>query len=100
MHTVPTLTKAKIADAVALSLGCDRSQSAKVVESLLVLIKETLATGEDLLVSGFGKFEVKEKEPRVGRNPATGEQMTLDGRRVVVFRCSPKLREHINGKKP
>jgi integration host factor subunit alpha len=95
---MPTLTKAKIADAVALSFGCQRNQSARIIESLLDLVKGSLAAGEDLLVSGFGKFEVKKKRPRIGRNPATGEAMTLEGRRVVVFRCSAKLREYINGR--
>jgi integration host factor subunit alpha len=93
---MPTLTKAKIADAVALSLGCDLSQSARIIESLLDIIKATLSAGEDLLVTGFGKFEVKKKRTRVGRNPATGESMTLEARRVVVFRPSTKLRERIN----
>ena len=92
-----TLTKTKIADAVAESLGCDRSRSVMIIESLLEIIKVTLTAGEDLLVSGFGKFEVKRKKPRIGRNPATGEQITLNGRRVVVFRCSRKLRERVNG---
>lgn len=91
-----TLTKAKIADAVALSLGCDRSQSGQIVECLLDIIKDTLAAGEDLLLSGFGKFEVKKKRPRAGRNPATGEQMILPGRQVVVFKCSKKLRDRVD----
>jgi len=93
---VPTLTKAKIADAVALSLGCDRNQSGRIIECLLDVIKKNLAVGEDLLISGFGKFEVKNKHPRIGRNPATGDPMTLPGRRVVVFRPSTKLRERVN----
>jgi len=93
---MPTFTKAKIADAVALPLNCDHRQSGQVVECLLDIIKETLAAGEDLLISGFGKFEVKKKRPRVGRNPATGEQMTLPGRQVVVFKCSNKLRQRVD----
>ncbi len=92
-----TLTKTKFADVVAQSLGCDSSRSAVIIEALLEIIKETLMAGEDLLVSGFGKFEVKGKMPRIGRNPATGEQITLSARRVVVFRCSRKLRERVNG---
>ncbi len=60
-------------------------------------IKSTLASGKDVLVSGFGKFCVKEKLERRGRNPATGEEMMLGPRSVVKFKCSGKLREKING---
>jgi integration host factor subunit alpha len=59
-------------------------------------MKSTLASGEDIMISGFGKFQVNEKAPRKGRNPATGGTMMLDGRRVVVFKCSGKLRNRIN----
>ena len=94
---MPTYSKAKIADAVAASLGFDRRRSLQTVESMLRIMKDSLVAGEDILISGFGKFEVRQKEPRMGRNPATGERMRLDGRRVLVFRCSQKLRERING---
>ena len=97
---MPTLTKAKIGEDVALSLGCERKQSVQIIESLLGIIKNTLGAGDDLLVTGFGKFEVKKKRPRIGRNPATGESMTLEGRKVVTFRCSARLKEHINGREP
>jgi len=60
-------------------------------------MKSTLASGEDVLISGFGKFCVKEKAERKGRNPATGEDMMLAPRRVVAFKCSGKLRDKING---
>jgi integration host factor subunit alpha len=66
------------------------------VETLLEIIKSSLSTGENVLVSGFGKFCVKEKKQRKGRNPATGDEMMLDERRVVTFKCSGKLREKIN----
>lgn len=59
-------------------------------------IKTSLGSGEDVLFSGFGKFKVKDKGPRRGRNPGTGEDMMLDARRVVTFKCSGKLRERIN----
>jgi integration host factor subunit alpha len=65
---------------------------------MLELIKSTLASGEDVLVSGFGKFCVKKKSERRGRNPATGEDMMLPPRRVVTFQCSGKLREKINSR--
>jgi integration host factor subunit alpha len=63
----------------------------------LEIIKSALTDGDDVLVSGFGKFCVKEKRPRRGRNPATGEDLMLRQRRVVTFKCSGKLRNKING---
>lgn len=89
-------TKAQIARKVTEALSCDRRQAALAVDALLGLVKERLADGESVLLSGFGKFEVLDKEARPGRNPATGEPIEIDGRRVVVFRWSPKLRERIN----
>ena len=70
--------------------GCDlsRSQATKAAETLLEIIKKTLESGKDALITGFGKFCVKEKEARKGRNPATGEELMLDSRRVVIFKCS------------
>lgn len=90
-----TLTKADIVDSIKDRFGFSRSQSIKTVETLLEIIKQTLASGEDVMVSGFGKFCVKEKSERKGRNPATGEDMMLAPRRVVRFKCSGKLREMI-----
>ena len=78
-------------------MGYTQEQSAEIVESLLPIIKSRLENGEDVLVSGFGKFAIKDKAPRRGRNPATGEDMLLDARRVVTFKYSGKLRERING---
>ena len=91
-----TLTKANIVEAVAKQNGYPKSQSFEMIETLLKIIKRTLESGEDVLVSGFGKFCVKEKRERKGRNPATGEDMMLEPRRVVTFRCSRQLRERIN----
>jgi integration host factor subunit alpha len=65
---------------------------------LLEIIKSTLESGEDVLISGFGKFEVKEKNARRGRNPQTGSDLMLGARRVVIFKCSGVLREKMNGK--
>ena len=73
------------------------SQAKTTVESLLEIIKSTLASGEDIMISGFGKFQVNEKTPRKGRNPATGKAMMLKGRKVVVFKCSGGLRDRVNG---
>ena len=91
-----TLTKVYIVDAVAKQIGYPKNQSSEMTETLLEIIKRTLESGEDVLVSGFGKFCVKEKQGRRGRNPATGEDMMLDPKRVVTFRCSRQLRDKIN----
>ena len=91
-----TLTKAKIVDAVHNELGFPKNRSAELIEILLEQIKATLGKGEDVLISGFGKFCVKSKKERRGRNPATGDDMMLSERRVVTFRCSHLLREKIN----
>ena len=94
-----TLTKAHIVEAVAEQNGYPKHQSSEMIETLLEIIKRTLESGEDVLVSGFGKFCVKTKQERRGRNPATGEDMMLEPRRVVTFNCSGKLRDRINGKR-
>ena len=93
-----TLTKANIVEAVAEQIGYTKNQSVNTIKTFLELIKRSLESGEDVLVSGFGKFCVKEKRERRGRNPATGEDMMLEPRRVVTFNCSHKLRDRINGK--
>ena len=94
-----TLTKSQITDAIAEQNGFTRKKSTETVETILELIKSSLASGEDVLISGFGKFCVKEKRERRGRNPATGEDMVLSPRRVVTFRCSGRLREKVNGER-
>ena len=91
------LTKYNIVDQVAEGLGCQKSKAIEAVESLLELIKTALGSGDDVLISGFGKFCIKAKKARLGRNPATGKQMMLDSRRVVTFRCSGGLKEKLNG---
>ena len=90
------LTKSQIIDSIAKGNGFTKKQSTETVETILELIKSTLASGEDVLISGFGKFCVKDKKERKGRNPSTGEDMILAPRRVVTFRCSRKLRAKIN----
>jgi len=92
-----TLTKAKIIDDIYNQIGYPKNRSAELLEILLEIIKGSLEKGEDVLISGFGKFCVKDKKERRGRNPATGEDMLLDQRRVVTFRCSHLLRSKING---
>ena len=92
-----TLTKAIIVEAITEQNGYPKNQSFEIIETLLEIMKRTLESGEDVLVSGFGKFCVKEKQGRRGRNPATGEDMMLDPKKVVTFRCSRQLRDRING---
>jgi len=94
-----TLTKAQIIEEIRHRNGFTRIQSIEAVETLLEIIKSTLESREDVLISGFGRFCVREKRERKGRNPATGDSMMLRPRRVVTFRCSGKLRDRINGKK-
>ena len=92
-----TLTKDHLVNSLYNNLDIPKSKSASIIETLLQKIKKTLENNEDVLISGFGKFCVKEKKDRRGRNPATGEDLTLDARRVVVFKCSGVLREKVNG---
>ena len=94
-----TLTKAQIIDGIQNQIGFTKNQSTDTVETLLEIIKHNLEAGDDVLVSGFGKFCVREKQKRRGRNPATGDDMMLDPRKVVTFKCSGKLRDKINGDK-
>ena len=94
-----TLTKSHVTNAISQQNGYTRKKSKETVETILDLIKSSLESGEDVLISGFGIFCIKEKPERKGRNPATGEDMILAPRRVVTFRCSGKLRERVNGGK-
>jgi integration host factor subunit alpha len=91
-----TLTKAHIVKAATEQIGHTKKRSIITIETLLELIKRSLESGEDVLVSGFGKFCVKEKKQRKGRNPATGKDMMLKPRRVVTFKCSRQLRDKIS----
>jgi len=91
-----TLTKKEIIAQIT-EIGFSKKQSAELFKTLLEIIKNSLENGEDVLVSGFGKFQVKDKAPRRGRNPATNDDMFLDARRVVTFKCSGKLRRRLNG---
>lgn len=93
-----TLTKANLINTIAEANGFPKKQATETIETLLDIMKHTLESGEDILISGFGKFSVKAKKERKGRNPATGEEMMLAPRKVVTFRCSGKLRERVNGR--
>ena len=90
------LTKAQIVKDIMHQNGYTKNQAAEAFETLIEIIKDTLESGEDVLISGFGKFCVQEKKERKGINPATGEAMMLEPRKIVTFRCSGKLREKIN----
>ena len=94
-----TLTKAIIAKAIGKKTSYKRIQSLELVDSLFEIMKQTLESGEDVLISCFGKFSVKKKMERQGRNPQNGQPMMLAPRRVLTFKCSGRLRDRINGKK-
>jgi len=94
-----TLIKADLINQVFTSLpDYTKPQAREAVEALLELMKSSLEHGDNILLSGFGKFTVKDKRPRKGRNPQTGEVLILDARRVVTFKPSGQLRKKINGK--
>jgi len=94
-----TCTKTTIIEKISEKNNQSLSEAKDTLETLLEIMKEILASGEDIMISGFGKFQVNEKAPRKGRNPATGREMILKKRRVVVFRCCGGLRDRINGTK-
>ena len=89
-------SKNDLINSIYTNLGLPKKFSAHVVESVLEIVKSTLEDGEDVLISGFGKFSLREKKSRRGKNPQTGQDLMLGARRVVTFRCSPVLRERIN----
>ncbi len=90
------LTKIHVVELIQNELGFSKNASSNVVETLLEIMKKNISAGEDILVSGFGKFCINEKKERKGRNPATDEEMILEKRRVVTFKCSSKLRNKVN----
>jgi len=92
-----TLTKNRLIESINKNTGMSKAQSKQMVEDLFEILKENLAKGEDVLISGFGKFCIKAKNERRGRNPATGEVLMLEQRKVVTFKCSGILKDKING---
>ena len=90
------LTKAQMVKVNSKQNGFSLKQSSEIIETLLELIKKTLASGDEVMISNFGKFCIKEKKSRRGRNPATGEDMMLKPSKVATFRCSGTLRRKIN----
>ena len=91
-----TLTKAQIIEEISIRNGLTKKKSTETVEAFLEIMKNTLESGEDVLITGFGKFCVKNKKKRRGRNPATGKDLMLAPRKVVTFKCSGKLWERLN----
>lgn len=91
------LTKAEIIELIAEQNGFNKNRSTEIVQALIEIIKSTLSSGDDVLVSGFGKFCVRNKTERRGRNPATGEALMLDSRKVVTFKYSGLLKDRLNG---
>ena len=90
------LTKAELARNLHACTGFSKEKSIKIVETTLELMKKQLEEGKDILISGFGKWSVRAKNPRKGRNPQTGKGLMVDARRVVTFRCSRKLKDDID----
>jgi integration host factor subunit alpha len=95
-NSMPTMTKAQIVETLFAKNVFTKGESAQVIETLFEIIKQTLDQGEDVLISGFGKFCVNGKHQRRGRNPQTGAAILLPPRRVVTFKCSARLREKVN----
>ena len=92
-----TLTKADIIDIIYNNCDFTKTKSRELTEAILTTIKESLTSGEDVLITNFGKFSVNKKNERRGRNLATGDDLILEARKVITFRCSGLLREKING---
>ena len=95
--TGKTVTRADLAEAVFREVGLSRNESAKLVESVLGLITDSLAKSESVKISSFGSFSVRMKGQRIGRNPKTGEEVPILPRKVLVFRASHVLKDQING---
>ncbi len=92
-----TMTKAKIVDGVYDRVGVTKKEAAEYVEAMFETMKETLETGDEIKVSGFGKFEVRQKGERVGRNPRTGVEIMIPERKVLRFKVSQVLKDELNG---
>lgn len=90
------MTKAEIVEQIYERVGFSKKEAAELVEKVFEIIKETLARGEKVKISGFGNFVINTKRPRKGRNPQTGEEITITGRRVLTFKPSQVLKKTIN----
>jgi integration host factor subunit alpha len=97
MRSMSTLTRADLADAINRKLGFSRSDSLGMVESILEHMCQALAEGENVKISGFGTFLLRDKTERIGRNPKTGVEVPITPRRVLTFRASQMLKDQIAG---
>lgn len=91
------MTKADLVENVYLRTGFSKKESAEIVETVFDLMKTTLEDGEKIKIAGFGNFLVKEKASRRGRNPQTGDEITISARRILTFKPSQVLKAAING---
>ncbi|NTV50978.1 MAG: integration host factor subunit alpha [Geobacteraceae bacterium] len=91
------MTKSDLAEKIQAGIGLSKKESAEMMEAVLSIMKETLESGETLKISGFGSFIVKQKKDRRGRNPQTGEPITIEARSILTFKPSSVLRQAING---
>ncbi|MCB1592364.1 MAG: integration host factor subunit alpha [Alphaproteobacteria bacterium] len=91
-----TVTRADLAEAVYQQVGLSRNESADLVELLLNEISKTLISGDNVKISSFGSFTIREKGERIGRNPKTGVEVPISPRKVLVFRASHVLKDKIN----
>jgi integration host factor subunit alpha len=98
MSSIETLTRAEIAEAMNRKIGLSRSESLALVESILGHMSDALASGENLKISGFGTFLLRDKAQRIGRNPKTGVEVPITSRRVLTFRASQMLKDRVAGK--
>jgi integration host factor subunit alpha len=90
------MTKADIVERIYEKVGFSKKEATDIVESIFEIIKEHLEKNEKVKISGFGNFAINEKRPRKGRNPQTGEEIMISGRRVLSFKASPVLKKAIN----
>lgn len=97
MRSVGTLTRADLADAIHRKVGLSRAESLDAVESILSHMCEAMANGENVKISGFGTFLLRDKSERIGRNPKTGVEVPITPRRVMTFRASNMLKEKVSG---
>lgn len=95
MAVAGTLTRADLADALHREVGLSRTESARLVEQIIDRMCDALARGENVKISGFGTFVLRDKGERVGRNPKTGIEVPIEPRRVLTFRASQMMRERI-----
>jgi len=94
-----TITRAQLGEAVYQEVGLSRNESSELLESVLKHMSDALSSGENVKITSFGSFSVRQKGERIGRNPKTGEEVPISPRKVIVFRPSQMLKARINGSK-